>query len=172
MHIQGNEALQVWNGANAVALFHQCRGIEKELDSIEPTPGYAGSKIQLGQAKAELQRCEDRAQAETDRNIIFSNLIREGEEAMLEWKAEYALDTFHKAAQCASFELKYKVGSESVVRQANPHEQSLSRDCIAKAAAEVARQIEVRKKAVDAAARGSEEPQAEDRVPAPSSDVD
>jgi serine/threonine protein kinase/Ca2+-binding EF-hand superfamily protein len=144
--IKGNAALQAWDGEIAVKTFEQCRATEKILDEIVQTRGYAGSKIQLNRATAELQRCEGRAQAETERNGQFTSLIKEGDHALDAWKAEHALDRFRKAddKEHAGYILKYQVAQQDVVRLEKSEEHEIARECIARAEAEVARQNDVK----------------------------
>ena len=144
--IEGNAALQVWDGKKAMQKFKQCRETEKHLDTIVPTAGYAGSKILVGRATGELQRCEERAQNEASRNHQFASLIEEGNNALDEWRAERALECFKKAddKDHARFSLKYQVLQVEKVRPGKAEELDIAAEAIARAVAEVARQHEVK----------------------------
>ena len=145
--IEGKAALQSWNGTLAVDKFRQCREIEHLLDRIQPTKGYARSKIELGLATAELQRCEGYAQAEADRNSDFGRLIDEGNQALIEWKAEHALQCFTLADdnKHARFILTYQVAKQDVIRPENTAEREKASECISRAKTELARQKDVKR---------------------------
>jgi serine/threonine protein kinase/Ca2+-binding EF-hand superfamily protein len=136
--------LQRWDGAAAVEKLKECRTAEQLLESYQPTPGYAGSKITLGLATAELQRCEGYAEAEKQRNSEFHRLIDEGNQSLCDWKAEHALQCFKRAGEHARFTLTYQVTREDVTRPQNQAELDTTAECIERAEAELARQKQVK----------------------------
>eukprot|EP01047_Picozoa_sp_COSAG01_P005820 COSAG01_NODE_203_length_22128_cov_280.658359_19_plen_2548_part_00 len=154
--IDGNAALQAWDGAKAKESFQRCREAEARADGLEPTPGYAGGKIQLGRATAELTRCEGRAQHERERNTQLGELVDRGNQALAELKSEFALESFQEADTYANWTLEFQVSRQQLVRPHNTREQDTVRDGIARATAEMTRQSAV-KQAFSACVKALEE---------------
>ena len=142
---RGHAALLEWDGQHACESFQACQATADALDQIKPTDGYAGVRIQLGQAKAELQRCADRAQKEYDRNQQLKELTRKGNEELTLWKAEQALESFQQAEQLVQQGfLKFSIGKVEIVRTENESERRVVDDCLDRAEEEKTRQTEVK----------------------------
>jgi hypothetical protein len=120
-----------WDGKKSLGIFQNCAVLSTKTNSLDPTPGYAGPAIVLGDAEAQLTACITRAKQEKARRHHFEAFLRDGQRELQDRRAEISLNVYFE---------KLIDPQETICHAINLAETMLANAWIERAATEVDRQ--------------------------------